>query len=289
MLRLVRPALQSVLRRIGRRWPDQRLLDEIEFLQARIESLRLLKNPAEPDGEFVVSMPGTPKERRLYRSGFSMTWIEELKIDPTVIFDVGSYDGGDSIRFKQRFPRARVIAFEADPDRSRAVGYNVTQFGIEVVNRAVCDRDGPVTWYQSRDDRFIGEVGSQGSIYRHRPEYERRYSFVRQVASPLMVAGTRVDSFCRGADITDIDIAQIDVEGAEYDVIVGFGAILPKLIYIESAPVAGWLGARQVRDVHRLLTCVGYVLAADFSNDRLYVRADLVGRLCGGSELKVRD
>jgi len=280
MFRLVRPALQKALRRVGRRWPDQELLDEVEFLRARLQTLSLVGNSAEREGEFSVPMPDASEVRRLYRSGFNMAWLEELKIEAATVFDIGSYDGGDSIRFKQRFPGARVIAFEADPDRCRAVSSNVEPFGIEVVNKAVCDRDGPVTWYQSRDDRFIGEVGSQGSIYRHRPEYARHYSFVRQSATPLTTAGIRVDSFCRAAGITGIDIAQIDVEGAEYDVITGFGTALPKLIYIESAPLAGWVGARQIGDVHRLLSCVGYVLAADFFNDRLYIRSDIVGRLC---------
>ena len=56
------------MQRIGRRWPDQRLLDEIEQLKTRTDNLRLVRNPAEPDGHFVSLVPGTLEERRLYQS-----------------------------------------------------------------------------------------------------------------------------------------------------------------------------------------------------------------------------
>jgi len=190
------------MQRIGRRWPDQRLLDEIEQLKTRTDNLRLVRNPAEPDGHFVSLVPGTLEERRLYQSQFNMTWLDELRIYPKVIFDVGAYDGGDSIRFKYRFPDARVVAFEADPERHRIVAYNVEPFGIACVNAAVYDRDAPVPLYQSHDGRFAADkAGSQGSMYRHSPEYARRFDFVRQSATPINVEGIRIDTFCNRAGI----------------------------------------------------------------------------------------
>src|SRR5215831_5120743 len=165
MYRLARRAARKVFQRIGRRWPDQRLLDEIDLLQTRIDNLQLVRNLAEPDGEFACLIPGTLEERRLYHSRFNMAWLDEFRISPKVIFDVGSYDGGDSIRFKHRFPDARVIAFEADPERYAVVSANVAPFGIACVNAAVCDRDEPVPWYSSHDARFhSSKTGSQGSM-----------------------------------------------------------------------------------------------------------------------------
>lgn len=276
MYRSARRAARKLLQKIGRRWPDQRLLDEIDVLRTRIDNLQLVHNPAQPDGDFVCLVPGTLEERRLYQSAFNMSWLDELRISPAVVFDVGAYDGGDSIRFKYRFPEARVVAFEADPRRHRVVTQNVAPFGIACVNAAVCDRDGPVPWYRSHDDRFSDEeAGAQGSMYRHTSEYARRYDFVRQDATPTNVEGIRIDSFCDRSGIDEIDVAHIDVEGAEHDVVAGFGRILPKLVYAETAPFPGWLGARQPRELHRKLSSMGYVLAAELTNDRLYVRADL--------------
>jgi len=206
-----------------------------------------------------------------------MTWLDELRISPKVIFDVGAYDGGDSIRFKYRFPDARVVAFEADPERHRIVADNVEPFGIACVNAAVYDRDAPVPWYQSHDGRFAADkAGSQGSMYRHSPEYARRFDFVRQSATPINVEGIRIDTFCNRAGIGEIDVAHIDVEGAEPEVVAGFGRILPKLVYVEAMPFSAWTGATHPRELHRKLSLAGYVLAAEMVSDRLYLRADLV-------------
>ena len=252
------------------------MLDEIELLRARIDNLRLVRNPAQQDGEFGCLVPGTLEERRLYQSRFNMSWIDELRICPRVILDIGSYDGGDSIRFKSRFPDARIIAFEADPERHVLVAANVAPLGIAAVNAAVCDRDGPVVWYQAFDARFDdGKAGSQGSMYRHSAECKQRYDFVRQSETPITVAGVRIDSFCRQAGIDQVDVAHIDVEGAEYDVVAGLGDVLPKLLYVEAAPFDAWVGAKRPGELHRRLSSSGYLLAADLLGDRLYLRADL--------------
>jgi FkbM family methyltransferase len=284
---IVRAAVQSLLRRIGRRWPDLRLLEEIEFLRGRIESLRLTASPAEPDGEYSVKVPGAADERRLYRGGFNMAWVKEFGIEPKTILDIGSFDGGDSIRFKQGFPGVRVVAFEADPDCFAMLSRNAGPFGVECVHAAMCDNDGEANWYQSHDSRSR-ESGSQGSMYRHSPEYQQRYGFVQQSTVPIKVGGARVDSFCSKAGIAEIDIAQIDVEGAEYEVIVGFGAILPRLLYIEAMSSGGWIGARQISDLHRHLSRTGYLLAGEFFSDRLYIRSDVAVDLYrSGSEHKL--
>ena len=277
MYRLARRAAGKLLRALGTPWLNRRLREEIELLRSRIDSLQLVRNGADQDGEFTCLLPTTLEERRLYHSRFNMAWIDELKLSPKVVLDIGAYDGGDSIRFKSRFPDARVIAFEADPDRYAVVAGNVEPLGIACVNAAVCDRDGPVAWYQAHDARFdSAKAGSQGSMYRHSPECKQRYDFVRQSPTPIGVEGIRIDTFCRRAGIDDVDVAHIDVEGAEYDVVAGLGDIRPKLLYVEAAPFDAWIGARLPAELHRKLSCSGYLLAAELGGDRLYIRPDLV-------------
>jgi FkbM family methyltransferase len=172
----------------------------------------------------LTSSRARSKSAALYHSRFNMAWVDELRLAPKVILDIGAYDGGDSIRFKSRFPEARIIAFEADPERHAVVAGNVEPLGMTCVNAAVCDQDGPVAWYQAYDARFDdGKAGSQGSMYRHSPECKQRYDFVRQSGTPITVAGMRVDSFCRQAGIDDVDVAHIDAEGAAYDVVAVSG------------------------------------------------------------------
>jgi len=263
------------MQRVGRRWPDPNLTREYASVQMRLDSLRLVKNQPDLESEFTCELPGTGHHRRLCRSGFNISWISEFGIVPKVIFDIGSYDGGDSIRFKEKFRDASVISFEADPVRYRIVRENVEPFGIKPVNSAVCERDNPIQWYQASYDDIEGRsVGGQGSLFRHSAEFRREFDFIQQSETSITVKGTRIDSFCREVGVDEIDLAHIDVEGAEYEVICGLGSTLPRMIYLETT-FDRWIGAKNPREVHRKLSSIGYVLAADLPGNRLYVRTDV--------------
>jgi FkbM family methyltransferase len=248
---------------------------EYASLQMRLDSLCLVKNEPDVEGEFTCEVPGTSDQKRLCRSGFNIAWLHEFGIVPKVIFDIGAYDGGDSIRFKEAFREACVISFEADPVRYPIVFENVDLFGIKAVNSAVCESDNPVQWYQSRYEHLDGNnVGGQGSLFRHSMEFRREFDFIRQSEATITVKGTRIDTFCRESGIDQIDLAHIDVEGAEYEVVCGLGSARPKMIYLETASER-WIGAKDAREVHRKLSSMAYVLAADLPGNRLYIRTDV--------------
>ena len=226
----------------------------------------------EPDG-FFSPAPGIS----LYRSAFNIGWFAEFGIEPRAILDIGSYDGGDGVRFKQTFPSSRVISFEADPDCFKIVEQSA-QFGVEPVQCAVSDVDSQSRWFQAKDHlNGGGRYGSQGSLYLQNDALNRKFSFVEQSKNPIIVTTTRLDTFCRGHGIHVIDLAHIDVQGAEYDVIMGLGTLRPKLLYVEveQGDGAGWIGAKGTERVHRLLLERGYTLAGDFVTDRLYAHADV--------------
>ena len=226
----------------------------------------------EPDG-FFSPAPGI----RLYRSAFNIAWFAEFGIEPRVILDIGSYDGGDGVRFMQAFPPSRVISFEADPDCFKIVEQSA-RFGVEPVQCAVSDVDGQSSWFQAKDHLHGGsEYGSQGSLYLQNDALNKKFLFVEQSKDPIIVTTTRLDTFCRKHGIRVIDLAHIDVQGAEHDVIMGLGTLRPKLLYVEveQDDRAGWIGAKGTERVHQLLLELGYTLAGDFVTDRLYVHADV--------------
>jgi hypothetical protein len=80
----------------------------------------------------------------------------------------------------------------------------------------------------------------------------------------------RLDSFCIEQGIDKIDLLHIDVEGAEYEVLIGMANMRPALIYLETISRGQWTGAKSSGEVHRLLSRIGYCLAGDFRTDRLY-------------------
>lgn len=229
----------------------------------------------EPDG-FYDPGSGAP----LYRSAFSIGWFATFGLVPQVILDIGSYDGGDGVRFKQAFPASRVISFEADPDRFKTVS-RAAEFGVEPIQCAVSSTDGEADWYGTKD-RLIGEegAGSQGSLYRQNDVLNRKFTFVEQTTNPITVRTTRLDTFCRTHGVVAIDLAHVDVQGAEYDVLAGLGSVRPALLYIEveQDDGAGWVGAKGTREVHALCLSLGYALAGDFVTDRLYVHGGVLRR-----------
>lgn len=223
------------------------------------------------DGFFVAATACGP--RRLYHSQFDIAWLATLGVVPKTVVDVGAYDAGDGVRLKLSFPGARVVAFEADPQLARAAAAYASGLGVELVNAAVGDHDGEVDWYAARDAAHsVDGVGSQGSTFRQTAALDARHPHVRQSPTPIRVRSCRLDSFCAGAGIARIDLAHIDVQGAEHRVLLGAGRLRPKVLFIEiQRDDAGWVGAAPMRDVVDLLSRMEYELVADLGSDRLYV------------------
>jgi FkbM family methyltransferase len=73
--------------------------------------------------------------------------------DP-VILDCGSHIGLSVAWFKQRFPRARIVAFEPDPETFRLLQANVAANGfedVELLNVAVSSCQGTARFYGQFD------------------------------------------------------------------------------------------------------------------------------------------
>jgi FkbM family methyltransferase len=215
----------------------------------------------------------------LYHGGFNLDWFAEFGVEPKVIFDVGSYDGGDAIRFKRRFPEASVIAFEGDPHRYRETRDNCLRAKVEAIEAAVTDHNGQTNWYVAHDYRpdVGGAIGSQGSIYLQNEILNRKFDFVKQTTIPITVRSMTLTSFCAERQITRIDLLHMDVQGAEASVLGGLGALRPALIYLEVpyADGAGWVGAPSKETLELTLSQMGYALKGDFDSDRLYAIAGL--------------
>ena len=202
----------------------------------------------------------------LQHSRFNLDWPAQLGINPRLIVELGAYDGGDAWRFRHRYPQARVVTVEADPDRIVAVRSALEGTGAEVHNFAACDTDGPVEWYPAAID---GTPQAQGSIFRHTEAYRRRFPFVDQAEDPVTVEGRRFDSFCAAAGLGAIDLLHMDIEGAEVSVLRSMGDLRPRLIYLEWRE-GSFVGHQEAAEAAALLGRMGYHLVADLGDDRLY-------------------
>ena len=202
----------------------------------------------------------------LQHSRFNSNWLPELGIDPTVIVELGSYDGGDALRFKQSFPEVRMVTVEADPVRIDLVRNHLKDTGVEVHNFAACDVDGPVDWFTAE---INGHVEAQGSMYRHSDAYRERFPFVEQTDTPDQVMGRRFDGFCKEAELHHIDLLHMDIEGAELAVLRSMGDVRPTLIYLEWRENS-FENHDGTDSAESLLKEMGYKLLGDLGEDRLY-------------------
>jgi FkbM family methyltransferase len=128
-----------------------------------------------------------------------------------LIIDCGANIGISVLYFKRRFPESIVIAFEPDQENFEILNLNVNSFqlkNVELNNAAV--------WVENTYLNFTNDSSMSSKI---EPE--------NAVSSSSLVKATRL------YDIIDqtIDLLKIDIEGAEYKVLLD---IESKLHYVQN-------------------------------------------------------
>lgn len=221
------------------------------------------------------------------RSFFNMEWVTAVTDTPKVIFDIGCYDMGDSIRFKQRFPGAEVYSFEASHYRHEKLRETSAKYGLNFVPFAVSDKVGTATFYDAEvfdDEGKIGpRIDAQGSFFQHTDIYKHKNPRIKQKAETTEVKTITVESFCVEKNISEIDVLYVDVEGAELQVVKGMGSLRPKMVFVETldfsnaTKAAMWHGeATKSQELENYLISIGYQLVKILDADRLYIHSSAI-------------
>src|SRR5436309_7710065 len=77
------------------------------------------------------------------------------KTKEPLIIDCGAHIGISLLYFKMKYPQARVIGFEANPDTFKLLEKNIAQnhlSGVELVQAAVSDQEGMISFYVGKDN-----------------------------------------------------------------------------------------------------------------------------------------
>jgi FkbM family methyltransferase len=122
-------------------------------------------------------------------------------IDPDVIVDLGGNIGASAVYFATRYPNARIIVVEPDPDSFERLERNTGRFErVTPVRAAATARDGQVelyrTGYSLTESLLPGAPG----------------------AEPLPVEGLSLDSLLEREGVAHVDLLKFDIEGLEYAV-----------------------------------------------------------------------
>jgi FkbM family methyltransferase len=113
--------------------------------------------------------------------------------EPKTILDLGSHMGATVLFWRERFPRARIVAVEPDPLAFSRLRCNVGGWsGVQLQNVAACMQDRPVAFF-SASQNWISSLSGDGD-----PVTVARRSFAKLVM-----------------EIGHVDLLKVDIEGAE--------------------------------------------------------------------------
>ena len=156
------------------------------------------------------------------------------KNEECVIFDIGSRDCMQSIEFYHSFPNAKIYAFECNPNTLPLCRKNIEPYSdrITLVEGAVCDYDGDITFYPINQQKTITtwEDGNPGasSLFKSNGKYEHE----TYIQDEIKTNCHRLDSVMKKYNIPKVDIIWMDLQGAELLALKSLGEFLEYVTYI---------------------------------------------------------
>jgi FkbM family methyltransferase len=157
------------------------------------------------------------------------------------ILDCGANVGLSALFYKREYPRARITAYEADPEIAAQLARNLRVNGgddIEVVSAAVWIENGVVS--------FAPQGADAGTLDRFSQRTDR---------TSIQVAA------CRLADVVarePIDLLKLDVEGAELDVLRDIGTYLRNVRALQLEVHEFRADCRRLPEVLTILSTAGF-------------------------------
>jgi len=200
----------------------------------------------------------------VFHSMFNLKWLGELEINPKVIFDIGCNNGGDSIRFKQTWPDAKVVGFEANSEFSDEF-YKYINEDIIFELVGVSDVDGEELFYPGIWFDNSKSTAPWGT-------FNKKWSEKYKWGNGVMTKTISLYSYCQEHDIKEIDLLHVDAEGDEFKIIKGLKDLKPKLIFTEQNDKI--LSKRQINEFKKYMS-KHYHLEIFCSMNYLYIRNDI--------------
>jgi FkbM family methyltransferase len=168
-----------------------------------------------------------------------------------LIIDCGANIGVSVLEWKTRWPMARVICFEPDPNAYRLLEMNIEQNGVpgvQCINAALADSDGLTT--------LFGDLG-KGSDARGN-SIEQAWG-QRPMTSSIEVACCRLSPYLVDQPVA---LLKIDIEGAEGRVLSEIAAHLHQVdaIYVEVHETDQLVQTNSTARIMELLSSAGFTL-----------------------------
>ena len=211
---------------------------------------------------------------KFLHSSFLKEWADLYLGEVNTVFDIGAFEGGDSLRFTSWYPKATIYSFEATKNNFNIINKKLGDKhpNIKVINKAMSSTNGIITLHQL--DFPFPEITSDtlvmGSIYTATEKQLSNHG--QKQITDIQVESVTFDTFCEENGITEVDIMHIDIEGATFNVCMGMNKILPKMIFTEKENNK-LFNKDEGGDTEliKLLCSKGYKLVKVLNNDFLFV------------------
>ena len=158
-----------------------------------------------------------------------------------VIVEIGAHFGEDSMRFCEVFKDPTIYCIEPDPRCIKIFKKHVKNKNIKLYEVAFSDKNGEMNFYQSYkpneiktpekynwisdDDYKKYKLGNSGSS-----SLKKGYKHI--LDETIKVQVVRFDDWAEQNNIEKLDLAWIDVQGSEKNVLTGMGDSIHKIKYI---------------------------------------------------------
>ena len=207
--------------------------------------------------------------------------------EPT-IFDVGSCEGLDSIKYSRMFPEARVFAFEPISSNFQKIKDNLSEFKTSKINAfhlALSDKKATIEIFKSsgnpESEKGDWEHGNKSSSILAPEKHLELYDWCK-FDSKEEVESDTLKSFCQDKDIRKIDLLHMDVQGAELMVLKGAVDFLSniRMIWLEVAYVELYKDQPLRDEVANYMRDQGFILLTEqnrvLNGDHLYVNKKMI-------------
>jgi FkbM family methyltransferase len=173
------------------------------------------------------------------------------------IFDLGANRGDISLRYRSEFPEARIFAFEPFPGSFNQLKSRFAGDARVICNQtAIAENNGTLPFYVNKS------VDTNSLLKPIKIGLSSDSQVVNE--SVIEVPCIRMDDFCAGENIKQIDILKMDIQGGEFSALRGSDNLLRekriKLIYLEVYYREQYQDQPLFHDISKLLHGYGYFL-----------------------------
>ena len=190
------------------------------------------------------------------------------------VIDGGAYRGDFSMDITERFPSAKVYAFEPQKDSFALLSGNTSRRkNIDAVNCALGEKSGEATLYKNVS-------AMTNSLLQTSDDALKYFKGYCDPTGQEKVAVIALDDFMKDKGIKEVDVLKLDLQGHELSAIRGLRSQLNyvKLIHIEVQFLCFYEGSPLFSEVETFLRDHGFMLF------QLYdpVRSPIDGRILYG-------